>query len=270
MNIAFLGGGNMAGALLGGLLRTGVTTATQVQVVEVNPGRCAQLHKQFGVTTAAEPSAALSAVEVVVLAVKPQQMRAACAALAPHLAAPLILSVAAGVRAADLARWLGTQRIVRAMPNTPALIGCGITGLVALPAVSAAQRDAAARIVQAVGQAVWLDAETQLDAVTALSGSGPAYVFYFIEALLEAGAAMGLNETQTRLLAVETFAGAAALAAASPEPVTTLRAQVTSKGGTTAAALAVLEQAQVKEAIVAAVRAAEQRARELGEEFGAP
>jgi pyrroline-5-carboxylate reductase len=270
MNIAFIGGGNMASALLGGLLRTGVTTAARVQVVEVDAERREQLREQFGVAATAGPVPALHAAEIVVLAVKPQQMRAACTALAPHLAAPLILSVAAGVRADDIARWLGTERVVRAMPNTPALIGCGITGLVALPAVNAAQREAAAHIVQAVGKVVWLEAEEQLDAVTALSSSGPAYVFYFIEALLEAGDAMGLTESQTRLLVVETFAGAAALAAASPQPVATLRAQVTSKGGTTAAALAVLEEAQVKQSVVAAVHAAQQRARELGEEYGSP
>lgn len=267
MKIAFIGGGNMATALLGGLLGQRVAQPGDVQVVELDAARGAELQRRYGVATATAPGPALATAEVVVLAVKPQQMRDACAALRPHLAQPLVLSVAAGIRAADLARWLGAERIVRAMPNTPALVGKGVSGLAALPAVTADERATAERILQAVGRVVWLAQEQQLDAVTALSGSGPAYVFYFIEALLDAGRELGLSEEQTRTLAVETFVGAAALAAASPEPVAVLRAQVTSKGGTTAAALARLEQDEVRQKIVAAVHAACVRARELGDEF---
>jgi pyrroline-5-carboxylate reductase len=167
-----------------------------------------------------------------------------------------------------LARWLGTEHIVRAMPNTPALVGKGVSGLVALPSVTADERIAAERILEAVGRAVWVEHEQQLDAVTALSGSGPAYVFYFIEALLDAGRELGLSAEQTRALVIETFIGASALAATRPEPVATLRAQVTSQGGTTAAALTRLEQSEVKKNIVAAIHAACIRAQELGDEFG--
>ncbi|MFN7570865.1 MAG: pyrroline-5-carboxylate reductase [Betaproteobacteria bacterium] len=268
MKIAFIGGGNMATALIGGLLGQQLALPADVQVVEIDGARCGELQRRFGVQTATAPGAALAAAEVVVLAVKPQQMGEVCAALRPHLAQPLVLSVAAGIRATDLACWLGTERIVRAMPNTPALVGKGVSGLVALPPVTAAERALAERILHAVGQVVWLEQERQLDAVTALSGSGPAYVFYFIEALLEAGRELGLTAEQTRTLAIETFVGAAALAAASPEPVATLRAQVTSKGGTTAAALARLEKDEVKQSIVAAIHAACERAQELGDEFG--
>jgi pyrroline-5-carboxylate reductase len=178
------------------------------------------------------------------------------------------LSVAAGIRIADLARWLGTDRIVRAMPNTPALIGRGIAGLAAGTSVTVEQREQAAQILQAVGAVVWLDDEALLDAVTALSGSGPAYVFYFVEALIQAGRDMGLSNEQSRRLAIETVVGAAHLAAESGDAPEILRARVTSQGGTTAAAIAALDAARVKDAIVAAVRAAQRRAAEMADEFG--
>jgi pyrroline-5-carboxylate reductase len=179
-----------------------------------------------------------------------------------------VLSIAAGIRARDLARWLGTQGIVRAMPNTPALIGQGVTGLAALAPVTAQQRSLAARILSAVGRVVWFDDEGALDAVTAISASGPAYVFYFIEAMIAAGRAEGLTEPQARELAIGTFEGAAQLAARSGEPVSVLRERVTSKGGTTAAALASLEADRVAAAIARAIHAAKLRAQELGDEFG--
>jgi len=195
-------------------------------------------------------------------------MKGVCAGLAPYLGRQLVLSIAAGIRAGDLARWLGTPIIVRAMPNTPALIGEGVSGLAALPAVSAVQRELAEKILRAAGSVVWMDREEDLDAVTAVSGSGPAYVFYFIEALIAAAQAEGLSAAQARALAIGTFAGAAQLAARSEDPVDVLRERVTSKGGTTAAALARLDAGKVQAAIATAVRAARLRAVELGDEFG--
>jgi pyrroline-5-carboxylate reductase len=182
---------------------------------------------------------------------------------------PLLLSIAAGIRGADLSRWLGGYgAIVRTMPNTPALIGQGITGMVAMAGVSAAQKDAADTIMRAVGQTVWLDEESLIDPVTAVSGSGPAYVFYFLEAMQQAAAEMGLSAEQGKALALATFTGAAQLAAQSDEPVDVLRQRVTSKGGTTHAAITSMEAAGVKQAIVEAMKAAAARGRELGEELG--
>lgn len=265
---AFVGGGNMAGALIGGLLKTGAAPG-DLHAIEIDAARRAQLTREFGIQASAAPGNELRHVDVIVLAVKPQQMKEVCAQLAPRVDGQLVLSIAAGIRARDLARWLATDAIVRAMPNTPALIGLGITGLAALPGVSAPQREQAAQIMAAVGQVVWLDDEAQLDPVTALSGSGPAYVFYFIEALMQAGHELGLTAHQSRRLAVQTFVGAAHLAAQSKDPVATLRERVTSKGGTTAAALASMESDAVKAAIVKAIHAASRRAGELGDEFGA-
>lgn len=265
--IAFIGGGNMAGALIGGLLRSG-TRAADLLALELDAARRAQLEQQFGIATAAQPEQRLREQAVLVLAVKPQQMKAVCNELAPLIGAQVVLSIAAGIRALDIARWLGTQAIVRAMPNTPALIGQGATGLAALPAVSAQQRALAERIMAAVGRVVWVDDESALDPVTAISGSGPAYVFYFIEAMIAAGRAEGLTEAQARELAIATFAGAAQLAARSDEPVSVLRERVTSKGGTTAAALASLAADRVDAAIARAVHAANVRAQEMGDEFG--
>jgi pyrroline-5-carboxylate reductase len=198
-------------------------------------------------------------------------MREVAAALAPQLAGgPLVLSIAAGIRGADLSRWLGGYgAIVRAMPNTPALIGMGITGLVALAGVSAEQRSAADAVLRAVGQTVWLDDEALIDPVTAVSGSGPAYVFYFLEAMVAAAAEMGLSAQQGRELALATFAGATQLAAQSDETLDVLRQRVTSKGGTTHAAITSMEAAGVKAAIVEAMKAAAARGRELGDELGA-
>jgi len=267
MKIAFIGGGNMAAALISGLLRAG-RSAADLLVVEVDAARREQLRVEFGVTAMPAPAAALASADAVVLAVKPQQMRAACEAARPHLGAPLVVSIAAGTRSCDIARWLGLQAIVRTMPNTPALIGRGMTGMAATAQVSAEQRELAGSILRAAGSVLWFDDEAQLDAVTALSGSGPAYVFYFIEALARAGAELGLTAEQSRALAVQTFVGAAHLAADSAEPLETLRSRVTSKGGTTAAALAWLEANAVGARIAEAVHAAHRRAGELGEEFG--
>lgn len=268
LKIAFIGGGNMAQALIGGLAGK-LTAASNMHVVDVVPDTLAALAQRFGVTTAAAPSEVLASADVIVLAVKPQQMREVVANLKPYVKCQLLLSIAAGIRAADLSRWLGGhQAIVRTMPNTPALVGKGITGAVAMAGVSAAQKQTADAILRAVGETVWIDDEAQIDAVTALSGSGPAYVFYFIEAMQQAAVELGLSAEQGRRLAQATFAGAAELAIRSDEPVSLLRERVTSKGGTTYAALTSMEGSGVKAALVKALHAAAERGRQLGEEFG--
>lgn len=269
MKIAFIGGGNMATALIAGLAGQ-LTGAGSLHVVDPDTEALERLASQFGVSTAASVDVQVGAADLVVLAVKPQQMREVAASLKPHLGAqPLVLSIAAGIRIADLGRWLGGYtRIVRAMPNTPALIAMGITGLVAGSEVDEVQRQAADKVMRAVGRTVWLKDEGLIDPVTAVSGSGPAYVFYFLEAMQQAALEMGLDAEQGRQLAVATFTGAAQLAAQSGDPVEVLRQRVTSKGGTTHAAIASMEAAGVKEAIVAAMKAAAARGRELGDELG--
>jgi pyrroline-5-carboxylate reductase len=211
----------------------------------------------------------LAACDVIVLAVKPQQLREVVSTIKPFLTSQLVLSIAAGIRAADISRWLGGhQAIVRTMPNTPALIGQGITGAYAMSGVSELQKQSADALLRAVGETVWVTDEAQIDAVTAISGSGPAYVFYFIEAMQQAATELGLSAEQGRQLAQATFAGSAALASQSDEPVSLLRERVTSKGGTTYAALTSMEASGVKAALVKALHAAADRGRELGEEFG--
>lgn len=268
LKISFIGGGNMATALIGGLAGK-LTAGANIHVVDVNAGALQKLQQQFGVTTAQQIDAAIAASEVIVLAVKPQQMKDVAAQLQAHVSSQLVLSIAAGIRAVDLSRWLnGHKSIVRTMPNTPALIGRGITGMAAMAGVSEQQRAAADAIMRAVGATVWLSDEALIDPVTAVSGSGPAYVFYFIEAMQQAAQEMGLSPKQGNELAIATFVGAAQLAAQSPEPVAILRDRVTSKGGTTHAALTSMESSGVKDAIVRAMKAAAERGRELGEEFG--
>jgi pyrroline-5-carboxylate reductase len=275
MATVFIGGGNMASALVGGMLARGAS-ASALRVVEPlaeTRARLAARHR--GIALFAECTGeAVGGASVVVLAVKPHQMREAALALAPHLAAAagaVVLSIAAGVRLADIARWLpGHARLVRAMPNTPALLGKGISGVYADPAVDAAGRAVASSVLEAAGEQIWVGDEAMLDAITGVSGSGPAYVFYFLEALEEAARDLGFAAADARRLAYATFAGAMALAQASAEEPAALRAQVTSKGGTTERALASLEADAVKAKIVAAVRAAAHRAGELGDAFGRP
>lgn len=268
LKISFIGGGNMAAALIGGLAGT-LTAAQNIHVIDINVDALAKLHTQFGVTTAAEIDARIAGSDVIVLAVKPQQMKGVVAQILPHIGTQLVLSIAAGIRAADLSRWLnGHQAIVRTMPNTPALIGKGITGMVATAGVSDAQRAAADAILRAVGETVWLDDEKLIDPVTAVSGSGPAYVFYFIEAMQQAAQEMGLTAEQGNALAISTFVGAAQLAAQASDPVSVLRERVTSKGGTTYAALTSMEESGVRQAIINAMKAAAARGQALGEEFG--
>ncbi len=266
-HIAFIGGGNMASAIIGGLLRQG-TPASQITVVEPFVDTSARLQKDFGVTVLAEAGPALAQAQLVVWAVKPQVFKEAAAAVATHTRQALHLSVAAGIRTDSICTWLTTDRVVRTMPNTPALVGQGMTALFACPGVSATERAQVEQVIATTGQYLWVEQESHLDAVTALSGSGPAYVFFFLEAMTEAGTGMGLSQEQAYRLAVATFSGASSLAAASSEPPEVLRQRVTSKGGTTYAAIRAMESAGIKPAFVKAMQAAEQRARELGDEFG--
>jgi len=265
--VSFIGGGNMAAAIIGGLIASG-TQPTDIEVVEINADARAQLSARFGVVTHTDLSQArLHA--LIVMAVKPHTLPDVAAALAQRLAGHLVVSIAAGVRVADLVRWLGGHaRIVRAMPNTPALVRAGITGLFAPPTVSHDARSQAEAVLRAVGGVVWVEDEPQLDAVTAVSGSGPAYVFYFIESLEAAGVAQGLAPETARQLALQTFFGAAKLALESGEEPGVLRQRVTSRGGTTERGIAVLDAAAVKLAIGQAVEAASRRSAELGDELG--
>ena len=262
--VAFIGGGNMASALIGGLLQAGRTPAS-IRVVEPFEAQRQKLMRRFGVDAQAAADAALADCELVVWAVKPQLFAEAAAPCAAHVAQALQLSVMAGIRSDSLSRAMGSERVVRAMPNTPALIGQGIAGLYARAAVTTDERAAVEQVLAPTGQRLWVAREEDLDAVTALSGSGPAYVFYFIEAMMQTATEMGLSEAQGRKLALATFAGATALAQQSDEAPAVLRERVTSKGGTTHAAISVLQAAGVKETFVKAMRAAQQRARELGD-----
>lgn len=268
IRLAFVGGGNMASAIVGGLIQNGLP-ATQIHVVEPFAAQRDKVAAQFGVHVHEAAGPALAGCDVVVWAVKPQTFKEAAQSCAQHTTAALHLSVAAGIRSDSIAQWLGTDRVVRAMPNTPALVGLGMTGLFARAGVQGADRSLVESIVGTTGQFVWLDREVDLDAVTALSGSGPAYVFYFLEAMRQAGTDMGLSAEAATKLAIGTFVGASHLAQDAQEPPEVLRERVTSKGGTTYAALTSMEDAGVKAAFVQAMRAAQQRAKELGDEFGA-
>ncbi len=261
--IAFLGGGNMAASLIGGLLAAG-RPATSLSVAEIGAERRAWLSREFGVSVSATAEAAVAGAAAVVLAVKPQQMQAALAGLrlAPGT---VVVSIAAGIRLDSLRRWLGENlHCVRCMPNTPALLRAGITGLYAAPDTPASARDLAAEILGAAGDCVWLESETQIDAVTALSGSGPAYYFLLTEALRVAGVALGLAPDTAARLARQTFIGSARMAEGDVD-VAELRARVTSKGGTTEAAVAVLEDNGLRRLFADALAAAARRGAELGE-----
>lgn len=268
LRISFLGGGNMAAALIGGLCERGFAAADLQALDPVDACRV-NLASRFGVRTLAQVDERFLDCDVIVLAVKPQTMKEALTPLSGKLTTQLVISIAAGLRMVDITRWMGGyRRLVRAMPNTPALIGAGVTGLCADASVDADGRAATARVLEAVGSIVWVADETQMDGVTAVSGSGPAYVFHFIEALEAAGRGMGFDEMTARKLAIETVLGAARLAAASDEAPGVLRERVTSRGGTTAAALASMAEAGFFDAVVGGVRAAEARGRELGIELG--
>lgn len=269
--IACIGGGNMAGAILGGLVGQGVAP-DQLTVVEPFEAARAALRQRWGIDAKPDALAAattLAHADLVIWAVKPQVFREAAQPVAPHVRAALQLSVAAGIPSASIARWLGTERVVRAMPNMPALIGQGISGLYAREGVSSADRAQVERVIGTTGEFLWLDDENRLDAVTALSGSGPAYVFFFLEAMVQAGTKMGLTAEQSRRLALATFRGATELASRSDETPEVLRQRVTSKGGTTHAAITHMQAMHLPEHFIEALEAAQRRARELAAEFGA-
>lgn len=266
-HIAFMGGGNMASAIISGLLQSGFHK-DRLDVVEPFDEARARLQTQFGIEAQAAAGSFLERATIIIWAVKPQTFKEAADQVQAFTRNALHISVAAGIRSDSIARWLGVQRVIRSMPNTPALIGKGITAMVASPAVTEADRQHAERIVGTTGEFLWLEREEQLDAVTALSGSGPAYVFYFMEAMAAAGAEMGLPREQALRLAVATFIGAGELARASDEPPEVLRQRVTSKGGTTYAAITSMDASGVKEKFAQALFAAQKRAAELGDEFG--
>ena len=268
MNVVFIGGGHMADALIGGLLKNGFA-ASQLRAVEVDGAARRRLSDKYRIECAAEVRGTIRPGEVVVFAVKPQQMKEAARFAGIKDNANLVISIAAGVTLASLGGWLGGPnfaytKLVRAMPNTPALIGAGAAGLYALPGVSEAERKQAETILGAVGATVWIPDESLMDAVTAVSGSGPAYVFWFIEQLAAAGESLGLCQETSQKFAIETVLGSAKLAAQSADSPAVLRERVTSKGGTTEAALKAFEEQKLAERFLRAVEAARDRGAELG------
>jgi pyrroline-5-carboxylate reductase len=268
MKIAFLGGGNMATALIGGLIAKGFD-ARAIAVVELSAPARERLAARYPVRVSTAPDAALQGADTLVLAVKPQDMKAALASLASGVRGKLVISIAAGVTLDALSRWLGGHRdLVRVMPNTPALIGAGISGLYAFPDVAQDGRKKAETIVSAVGAFVWLAEEHLLDPVTAVSASGPAYVFWFIEQLAASAERLGIPKEDALKLARHTVLGAAQLAASSDKPPAELRKEVTSKGGTTEAALKVFDEEKMAERFARAIEAASRRGAELGRELG--
>lgn len=266
--LGFVGAGNMARALIGGLRARGYTP-DQFEVVEPNAAARTMLGEKWGIWATSSPSSQLRNCSAIILAVKPQQMREASMALVHYRGEAAIVSIAAGIRTQDLARWLGAPAaIVRCMPNMPALVGQGITALFATDAANGAQRALAEEILSAVGQTLWLSDESLLDAVTAVSGSGPAYVFYFVEAMERAAIDLGLPQPAAHQLALATFLGSAELLKSSSESAATLRERVTSAGGTTHAALTLLERDSVARSIIRAIHAAAARSAELGTQLG--
>jgi pyrroline-5-carboxylate reductase len=266
MTIAFLGGGNMAAALIGGLIAKGTDPRT-IAVVEVSPAARERLGLRYPVHLTTAPDEAMQGADVIVVAVKPQDAKSAVASITVQR--QLVISIAAGLTLKTLSRWLGGHRkLVRCMPNTPALIGAGIAGLYALPEVSVEEKRRAEAILTAVGEAVWVPEERLLDPVTAVSASGPAYVFWMMEQLAASAESLGIASEVAKKLALHTILGAAKLAASSSEPPATLRKNVTSKGGTTEAALNVFEDEKLAERFRRAVEAASRRATELGEQLG--
>lgn len=270
--IGFIGGGNMAQALANGLLSQGLPKES-IHILEINPDLLTQWHAR-GITAQALPDQALADCDVWVLAVKPQVMSEVVAHAKPFIQAhTLALSIAAGIPMVSISKWLGEANqpwpyVVRCMPNTPALVGEGAMGLASLSTVTSKQKKVADTIMQTVGHVVWVDSDNEIDAVTALSGSGPAYVFRFLEALIDGGVALGLSPENARSLALATLSGATKLAQNSTDELSVLRERVTSKGGTTAAALDVLAQNHFYETLQKAMQAAHKRAGELAEEFG--
>ena len=264
-----IGGGNMAQALIQGWLNHGLP-ASRLHVVEPNADLRQRLQAQHRLHVHADASTAPTDAAFVLWAIKPQIFQSVAQPLAGRFASALHLSVAAGVRSDSLARWLGTQKVVRAMPNTPALIGLGQTGLFARADVTESEKTRVQELMQSIGESLWLADESLMDAVTALSGSGPAYVFYFIESLIHAGVGMGLDANQARQLAIGTVVGAAALAQRGPDSPQTLREKVTSQGGTTHAAITQMQADGFLGLLENALRAAQKRSLELGVSLDQP
>lgn len=265
-NIAFIGAGNMAGSLIQGLINKG-EDPTRILATDIDTGKVAKLASDFGIQSCTETEIASKA-DVIVLAVKPQGMQSLCEGLGAEIAAakrqPLFVSIAAGVTLDSLQSWLGNDpAVVRCMPNTPALVGKGASGLFANTRVSAGQRQSAESILSAVGLSVWVDREADLDAVTAVSGSGPAYFFLFMEAMQETAREMGLSDELARSLVLQTAVGAAELAAASEDEVAELRRKVTSPGGTTEQAILTFEEQGLRKLVREALLAAQRRSEEL-------
>ncbi|MBV8030142.1 MAG: pyrroline-5-carboxylate reductase [Betaproteobacteria bacterium] len=268
MKIAFLGGGNMASALVGGLIARGFDK-NAISVIEMSPSARERLAEKFSVRVSTAPDAATQGAEVLVLAVKPQDMQSGLASMAGNVRGKLVISVAAGITIDALSRWLeGHRKIVRCMPNTPALIAAGITGLFAPSDVEPSEKQKAETILRAVGEVVWVPEERLLDPVTAVSASGPAYVFWFIEQLAASAVALGIPEAEAKKLALHTVLGAARLAASSERSPSELREQVTSKGGTTEAALRVFDEEKMAQRFRRAIEAASRRAEEMGAMLG--
>jgi pyrroline-5-carboxylate reductase len=264
MQITFIGGGNMANAIISGLVKQG---GHSIRVVDPDAAKLEKLTRVHGVQGLSALPDALHAHEVVLLAVKPQQLKQVCLQLQARLGGALVVSIAAGIRCEALERWLGTSRVVRAMPNTPAMVGRGMTGLYAAEGISAADRADAQTILQAVGKILWLPSEAAIDDITSISGSGPAYVFYFVEAMIQAALDQGFSATDARDLVLTTFEGTVELARQFAEPIATLRANVTSKGGTTERAIARFELEEVKAGIIAGAMDCRARSVELGQQL---
>lgn len=268
-SVAFIGGGNMATAIIGGLQQNG-SQLSDFLVIEPSDDKRTLLQQTYGVDISDNAIAATQK-SAIVLAVKPQQLQSVCDAIRPDIKDQLVISIAAGIRTDTLVNWLGQHnKVIRVMPNTPAQVQAGISALFALPQVSANEKQAAQALMQAVGKTVWVNDEAKMDAVTAISGSGPAYVFYCIEALQEAATNLGLSTEQSRQLALQTFLGASQLAATSEEPVATLREKVTSKGGTTEKGLAVLASKDIKAIFDQAAQAAAAQSVILGDQLSQP
>ncbi len=267
-SIAFVGAGNMAASLIGGLRAQGVA-ASAIRASEPGDEQRARLQQEHGIATFADNAEAIKGADLIVLAVKPQIMKAVCLDLAPHLAPnQVIISIAAGISCASLENWLGERAVVRCMPNTPALLRQGVSGLFANARVSAAQKAQAEQVLSAVGLALWLDNEAQIDAVTAVSGSGPAYFFLLIEAMTEAGEKLGLPRETAAQLSIQTALGAACMASESDVDAAELRRRVTSPNGTTEAAIKTFQAGGFETLVQQALNAAANRSAELAEQLG--
>jgi pyrroline-5-carboxylate reductase len=266
--IAFVGAGNMAASLIGGLRAQGVP-ADAIRASEPGAEQRGRLNQQHGIALFSDNVEAIEGADLIVLAVKPQVMKAVCLDLAPHLTADqVIVSIAAGISCASLEKWLGERAIVRCMPNTPALLRQGVSGLFANPRVSAAQKAQAEQVLSAVGLALWLEEEAQLDAVTAVSGSGPAYFFLLIEAMTAAGEQLGLPRATAAQLSIQTALGAARMASESDVDAAELRRRVTSPNGTTEAAIKTFQAGGFEALVQQALHAAANRSAELAEQLG--